>query len=57
MEELRELFIKHLTENTKLGWATAIFDKDNGLPLWSEIRLDMIMQVFDGAINEKKSEL
>ena len=52
MEELRALFIKYLTEDTDPKCATAIFDKENGLPLWSDVKLDMIMQAFDKVIKE-----
>jgi|GEM_PF-2701775 len=51
MEELREVFIRHLTEDIDPKIASAIFDID-GQSNWSCITLDMIMKIFDKAINE-----
>lgn len=51
MEELRNLFIHYLTNDTKEGYATAVFSAD-GEALWNETTLDMIMYNFDKAVEE-----
>ncbi len=53
MEDLREIFTRHLTEDIDPKIASAIFGID-GESKWSEITLDMIMKIFDRAINECK---
>lgn len=53
MKDLRELFIKYLTEDIEPNKASAIFD-GTGKPLWSHITLEMVLSVFDKAMEDYK---
>jgi len=60
MKELRQLFMKYLTEDSKTGDARrkefnqAIFNKGEGWQVFHGTNLDMVMEKFDRAIKELK---
>ena len=60
MKELRQLFMKYLTEDSKTGDARrkefnqAIFNKGEGWQVFQGTNLDMVMEKFDRAIKELK---
>ena len=58
MSELRQLFLKYLTEDSETQDARrkefnqAIFDREEGWAVFNGTDLDMVMEKFDKAVKE-----
>jgi len=63
MKELRDLFLKYLTQNSETSDARrkdfnqAIFNGKDGLAVFNGTDLDMVMEKFDAAVKAMKQRI